>query len=109
MISKETFVKIIKNIQEQDQIDNSFGKALETVCDSYCIYGTKNKIYSSLFILLQEIFNDKDAYISWWIYEDVEKVVYINKKKKSLKTPQRLYDFLIENMKEVKCENRKNK
>ena len=99
MISKELFVQIINNIQIQEKIDNNFGKSLETVCDSYCLYGTKNKIYSSLLLLLKEIFNDKSDWIDWWIYENVDKVVYINKKKRKVHTPELLYYFLIENIK----------
>ena len=99
MISKELFVQIINNIQEQEKIDTEFSKALETVCDSYCLYGTKNKIYSSLLLLLKEIFKDSEDYIGWWLYEDVPKIIYINKKKRKVNTLELLYDFLIENMK----------
>jgi len=99
MISKELFVQIINNIQIQEKIDNEFAKALETVCDSYCLYGTKNKIYSSLLLLLKEIFKDSEDYIGWWLYEDVPKIIYINKKKRKVNTLELLYDFLIENMK----------
>ena len=99
MISKELFVQIINNIQIQEKIDNNFGKSLETVCDSYCLYGTKNKIYSSLLLLLKEIFKDSEDYIGWWLYEDVPKIIYINKKKRKVNTLELLYDFLIENMK----------
>lgn len=105
MINKKIFIRIIKSIQEQDKIDDDLGKALETVCDSYCMYGTKNKKYDALHILLKEVFNDKGDWISWWLYEAVDKYVYIDsfrgKKKLSLKTVEQLYDFLIQNMKRV--------
>lgn len=100
MISKKTFVEIINLIKQQDIIDENFCKALETVCDSSCIYGTKNLKYNALMILLKEIFNDKGCWISWWIYEDVKKYVYFkNGKKKLIDTPEKLYDFLIKNNK----------
>jgi hypothetical protein len=104
MISKQLFCKILKLIKEQDEIDDNFSKALETLCDSYCIYGTKNKKYEALFIILKDLFNDKGDWISWWLYEDVEKNIYIDslkgKKKILIKTPEALYDLLIKNMKE---------
>jgi len=101
MISKKMFSEIIDNIKQQDIIDNSFGKSLETVCDSYCLYGTKNKKYDSLMILLKDIFNDKDDWISWWLYENVKKqVIFKDKSERSLKTVNQLYNFLFENMKE---------
>lgn len=96
MISKKTFCKVIEWVKEQDRIDSDFGKSLETVCDSWCIYGTKNKKYEALFLLLEEIFNDTNNWIGWWLYEDVEKeITYTNSKEKTpLKTPEQLYDFL---------------
>jgi len=100
MIDKETFIKIIDNIKVQEKIDDALGKALETVCDSYCLYGTKNKMYESLFLLLKEMFNDKDDWIGWWLYENVDKkITYKNGKSVTIKTAEQLYKFLIENMK----------
>jgi hypothetical protein len=100
MISKKTFVSILKDIKDQEVIDENFGKSLETVCDSWCIYGTKNLKYRALFLLLKEIFNDEGEWITWWLYENVEKYVYYkNKKKKLIDTPEKLYDFLIKNNK----------
>jgi len=107
MISKKKFCEILEQIKEQEKIDEEFSKALETVCDSWCIYNTKNKIYKVLWDLLKEIFGDKEDWMSWWVYEDVEKVITYNNSKKQtiLKTPEQLYDFLINNMKEVGKEN----
>ncbi len=104
MISKKKFCEILQQIKEQEKIDTDFSKALETVCDSWCIYGTNNKIYKALWDLLKDIFEDEGEWISWWMYEDVEKVVtYKDSKKKTiLKTPEQLYDFLIKNMEEKK-------
>lgn len=102
MINKKTFVEIIKLIKEQEKIDDDFSTALETICDSWCLYGTKNKAYKALMIVLKEVFDDKGDWISWWLYEDVKKEVYIEsfkgKKTIPLKTPEQLYDFLIKNM-----------
>lgn len=108
MISKKTFVEVIKAIQKQDLVDENFSNALETVCDSWCIYGTINKKYDALFLLLKEIFNDENDWIGWWLYEDVKKVVTYTKPRKrevKLDTPEKLYKFLIENMQE-KNENK---
>jgi len=109
MISKKTFVEVIKAIQEQDEIDSAFGKALETVCDSWCIYGTMDKQHGALAKVLTEIFQDEGDWISWWLFEDVEKVVtYSDKRKKTvLKTPEQLYDFLLKNMEEKKQKGEK--
>src|SRR6056297_1487491 len=97
MIKKETFIKIIDMIKEQNETNNKVGEALELVCDSWVMYGLKDKYKDALMLLLEEIFNDTDDWIGWWLYEDVEKVVtYTDSDEKDiLDTPEQLYDFLI--------------
>lgn len=98
MISKKNFVRIIKNIQEQHKIDLEISDALQKVCGSYVIFNTENLIYNSLHQLLEEVFNDED-YIGWWLYENVDKKIYIDEEVIDVSTPERFYDFLIDNMK----------
>jgi len=49
-----------------------------------------------LFKLLKEII-DPYEYISWWLYEDVEKAVWLEDGKVEIRldTVEQLYDFLI--------------
>lgn len=100
MISKSKFIQIMTNIQRQGEIDHKVSEALELVSDTYVMFGTKNLMYDSLHSLLKEVMNDKDEFISWWLYEDVEKVITIqdNKgtKKINVDTLGKLYDYLIE-------------
>ena len=105
MLSKKTFVDTINSIIKQDVTDDAFATALETVCDSSCLYGTKNLIYASLLVVLKEIFEDKDDWISWWLYDKefgkdkTLKAYYKNKKEIKLDSPEDLYKFLIKNLK----------
>ena len=52
----------------------------------------------SLLDVLKETI-DNYEYISWWLYEDVEKIVRFNdgRTKVKLDTAEQLYDFLINN------------
>ena len=43
---------------------------------------------------------DKFDTISWWLWEDVEKVIYDNDKKIDVSTPQKLYKYLVKEIKE---------
>lgn len=103
MINKKLFIEIINKIKQQDKIDEAFSKSLETVCDSWCMYGFKNLKYGALFDLLKEIFNDKGDWISYFIYEtdygEKKMLITDNKKKIYLRTPEDLYNFLIKNIK----------
>ncbi len=102
MITKEQFCKIISNIQKQQKIDNQVSDVLELVCDSYVIYGTSNLYLESLLSLLCSIIDPNDHWISWWLWEDVEKVIYTGDSddKIDISTSELLYDFLIESLRE---------
>jgi hypothetical protein len=100
MITFELFDKIISSIKEQDKIDQDVGDALELLCDSWVMMNGKNKKYLALSELLKAIMQDDGDWISWWIYEDVEKAWWDKKNKKyDLSTTKKLYDFLIDNKK----------
>jgi hypothetical protein len=110
MISFELFDKIISSIKEQDKIDEDVGRALELVCDSWVMFNTKNKKYWALSELLKETMNDDGDWISWWIYEHVEKAWWDKKNNKhDLSTTKKLYDFLVNNGRKLKNKNKNKK
>lgn len=104
MISKETFIKIIDNIINQHKIDNDVSQSLSKISDGFCLLNIDNKIYISLQIILAEIFQDNDGWISKWLYEinfnknKKMNAFYKNKKEIKIKNVEQLYDFLIKNM-----------
>ena len=105
MISKQTFIKVIKLIQQQEEIDNKVGKSLETVCDGYVMFNSINEKYRALSLILKEIFKDDNDWIDWWLYEDVDKKIWEKDEKGKeietlVDTPSKLYNFLIKNIKE---------
>ena len=69
MITKETFVKALQLIQEQQEINHQFAKALDLVGDGHYVFGVNNKFYDAAMLVLKEAVNDKYDYISWWLYE----------------------------------------
>jgi len=98
MISKKTFIKVLKLIKEQAKINSKVGEALELVCDSWVMYGFKDKNSEALYLVLQELLDPTSDWIGWWLWEDVEKVVtYEDGGKIKLDTAGQLYDFLINN------------
>ena len=107
MITFDLFDKIITAIKEQDDIDRKVDDALELLCDSWVMMNTKNKKYWALGELLKVVMNDKDDFIGWWLYEDVEKEVTLeNNKKINLSTTKSLYEYLIQYYKEKNEENK---
>jgi hypothetical protein len=58
-------------------------------------------LQETMVTLLEELLHDKNDTISWWLYEDVEKVItFSDGRKWSLITTKDLYDYLVFNMQE---------
>ena len=99
MITKSTFVNVVNNIRKQEKRVDKFSKALSQICDGHPVFDTNNLYLKSLLDVLKETFNDQDDYITWWLWEDVEKKVWPEDGTEiDLSTPEQLYDFLVENM-----------
>lgn len=101
MLSKDTFCRVLALIQEQDQINDKVAEALLLVGDGHYVFGTDNRYYKALILVLTELLNDKDEFIEWWLYEAGDYVVENadGSQKWDLKEPGALYDYLIETAK----------
>lgn len=98
VISKETFVKVIHLIQEQQEINRKVDKALNLVGDGHYVFGVNNKYYDAVLLLLKEGVNDKYDYIGWWLYEGEPDFKVWSEDEKTewcLKEPEALYDFIL--------------
>ena len=102
MIAKETFKKVIELIRKQEQVNDKITDTLSLFCDGNGLMFTGSEYYyEALMLLLKESMNDEGDYIGWWLYEDVEKVIYLEDgTERRLDTIEELYDFLLENYKE---------
>lgn len=98
MISKDTFCRVLALIQEQDEINDQVEKALQLVGDGHYVFGTDNRYYRALLLVLKEELNDKYEYIEWWLYEAEDYVVESadGSQKWDLTEPSALYDYLVE-------------
>ena len=98
-LSKETFLKVLRLIQEQDQINHDFSCSLQTVGNGFIAFGTENRFYNALMLVLDEVFGDKADYISWWLYEasdDYTVETVDGSRKWDLREPEALYNYLVE-------------
>ena len=95
MISKETFCQVITLMKEQGQINEQVEKALELVADRVFFFGAHDRNSKAIRILLKEIFHDKYDYLDWWLYEQVEKVIYWEDRSFDVSTPEAFYDYMI--------------
>lgn len=108
MISKEEFIEIIDKLRKvNDFVDETNAKAKELddaiISDFYNTMSLSISHENIVVRLLENMFNDKDT-LSWWLYEQNYgrsfKLGYLedNGEKVDLRTPEKLYDYLIKEM-----------
>jgi hypothetical protein len=77
MITLEEFKHTIKVIQEHEKDSDILTKTMLKKSIGIIDYGFD--IVAHLVKLLEKVMDDKDKWISWWLWEDVEKIVYNGK------------------------------
>lgn len=104
-ISYEMFNKTIKEIQKYNKNTKKLSDAFEKYLmeNSWCVVNIGDNLADQSLKLLAEFFKQNtelDVYevIIWWLYEDVEKVIYLKSgesvKPVDVSTTKKLYDFL---------------
>lgn len=82
----EKFKKYIDTINNTHEKQDLLSKCIEEnlATSTYCIVDISTDVIASLIDLLADYYNCKyerdgvdDNDISWWLYEDVEKIIYI--------------------------------
>ena len=97
VISKELFCKAIQLLQEQEAVDDEFGRALQKVGNGHFVFGTENKYREALLLVLKAGLNDQYDYIDWWLYEGAPDYKVWSKDESrewDLTEPEALYDFI---------------
>lgn len=90
---KEAVIKALNGIKaESDKRDVFYSHGIDLI-------NYENGYQTELLNLLKVIMNDKYETISWWLFEDVEKIIYFkNGKQRDLTKVEDLVKYLIENM-----------
>lgn len=79
MITLEEFKHIIKVIQEHEKDSDTLTEIMLKHSTGIIDYGFD--IVAHLVKLLEKVIDDKDEWISWWLWDDVKKIVYDNDSK----------------------------
>lgn len=112
MLSKNEFVAVIETIEEVER----FYRAVDSTCRDFGIgydemhWDLNAKLESVLVDVLSNMFGDQGEWLLWWLYEcdfgkEDTSVEWIDDKTGekvviTIDTPESLYRFLVNNMKE---------
>lgn len=90
---KDAIIKALNGIKaESDKRDEIYTHGIDMI-------HYENGYLTELLNVLKVIMNDKYENISWWLFEDVEKIIYFkNGKQRDLTKVEDLVKYLIENM-----------
>jgi hypothetical protein len=103
-ISKEDFINLLTKMKERDERLSKVSDGLEQLIDGYACINVNEDVDSAILNLLIKLTGDSEDTISWWLYENVEKVITITNKSSinpgkedvfvKLETVEDLYDYL---------------
>ena len=107
MLSKETFVRALRLIQEQADVMDAVRKQLGRLGEKPSYFNIDSLHLQALLEVLAEVMGDNNDWIEWWLYEDVEKLVSWDEDGKEvtadLTGPEALWEFLVANKKSESC------
>ena len=101
MLSKETFVRALRLIQEQADIMGAVRQQLGRLGEKPTYFNIDSLHLQALLDVLAEVMEDKNDWIEWWLHEDVEKLVSWEENGEEvtadLTDPEDLWEFLESN------------
>ncbi len=94
-ITKEQFIKAISQIQNLHSQQDTLNKLIDKLTDGFSVVDIGNYVVEELInmININLDLEDKDL-LGWWLYEDVEKIIYIDDKPVKVETLDELWDYI---------------
>ena len=75
MLSKDDFARNCLDSFHSEQ--QTLGALIDKLTDGYPVVTLGNNLIAELIAITAQELNDNDDFISWWLWEDVEKVVWV--------------------------------
>jgi len=94
-MTKEQFIKRIQLIQNFHSEQETLSALIGKISDGYCIVDFGNYLVDEMVCMINEALHIEDEdLLDWWLYEDVDKVIYNNDKAISVRTLDELWDYI---------------
>jgi len=98
IVTKEQFNKRMELIQNFHSEQETLQVLIDKLTDGYSVVDMGNYLVEELVNIITEELHIKDKdLLFWWLYEDVEKIIYDENKKPlyNVKTLDGLYDYIV--------------
>lgn len=94
-INKDQFTKAMSQIQNLHSQQDTLNKLIDKLTDGFSVVDIGNYVVEELInmININLDLEDKDL-LGWWLYEDVEKIIYIDDKPIKVETLDELWDYI---------------
>lgn len=96
MISKECFIERMQAIDDFYGEQHVLYDALDPIVDGYFVITLGDKLIDTIVKQTNEELYPQDMdLLSWWLYEDVDKIINVDNKEINVEQLEDLYDFMI--------------
>ena len=100
MLTKKTFIKSLETIRRQEELTDKLNEAYCEMNPGFYGICTGGLLLNQLIEVMEDAMEDIGQTISWWLFEDVDKVIYWEEDGKEISvdvtTPEDLYDYLVD-------------
>lgn len=95
-MTKSQFIKAISLILNFHSKQITLSTFLHNYMDGFSVVTFGDELIDIIIELINTALNIKDKeLINWWLYENVEKVIYYGENKIKVKTIDELYDYIL--------------
>ena len=95
-MTKENFIKRMYLIQKFHSEQDILSTLIDKISCGYTVVTIGSYLVEEMLDMINESLNIEDKeLLSWWLYEDVDKVIYDKGKEISVGTLDELYDYII--------------
>lgn len=95
-MTKEEFIKKMKLIQNFMSEQDTLQALINKLTDGFCVPTIGDYLVTELLDMISDKMNIKyDDLFYWWLYEDVDKIIYVDDREIDVGTLEKLYDYII--------------
>jgi hypothetical protein len=95
-MTKEQFIKCMQLIQNFHSEQETLAALISKICDAHPVVTIGDYLIDEMInIINKSLHIENDDLLWWWLYENVDKVMYDGDKEISVRTLEELYGYIV--------------